>query len=136
MNEKIMIIDATDDIVIGGFENLDGNLGLLKYNEEQIKDMINENNNHEDNIRLILSLLNSLKELKFQLEESKKLREIIDNVRLYINDMIKTYEQRIEIETDMGFGDECKKIKCYKEFNRKLTNLKKELDVLYIDKGK
>ena len=72
MNEKIMIIDATDDIVIGGFGNLDGNLGLLKYNEEQIKDMINENNNHEDNIRLILSLLNSLKELKFQLEESKK----------------------------------------------------------------
>lgn len=75
MNEKIMIIDATDDIVIGGFGNLDGNLGLLKYNEEQIKDMINENNNHEDNIRLILSLLNSLKELKFQLEASEKARK-------------------------------------------------------------
>lgn len=116
--------------------DLEGNLGLLKYSKEEIREMITENNNGNDNIRLILSLLNSLKELKFQLEESKKLREIIDNVRLYINDMIKTYEQRIEIETDMSFGDKCKKIKCYKEFNRKLTNLKKELDILDIDKGK
>ena len=72
MNNKFEIIDVTDEIVIGGFGNLDGNLGLLKYNNEEIKQTIKENNNGNDNIRLIESLLNSLKELDQENQELKK----------------------------------------------------------------
>ena len=72
MNDKFIIHDATDIAVIGGFGNLDGNLGLLKYNNEEIKEMIKENNNGNDNIRLIESLLGSLKELDQENQELKK----------------------------------------------------------------
>ena len=71
MNDKFIICDATDIAVIGGFGNLDGNLGLLKYNNEEIKQMIKENNNGNDNIRLIESLLGSLKELDQENQELK-----------------------------------------------------------------
>ena len=86
MNDKFIVIDATDEIIIGGFGNLEGNLGLLKYNKEDIRKMITENNNGNDNIRLINSLLQSLKELKEQycertdcsgrLGNSKKIKEL------------------------------------------------------------
>ena len=83
MNDKFMVIDATDEIVVGGFGNLEGNLGLLKYNKEDIKKMITENNNGNDNIRLINSLLQSLKELQEQLQQKediiKKAKNWIDN---------------------------------------------------------
>ena len=71
MNDKFIIHDATDIAVIGGFGNLDGNLGLLKYNNEEIKQMIKENNNSNDNIRLIESLLGSLKKLDQENQELK-----------------------------------------------------------------
>ena len=64
-------MDATDDIIIGGFGNLEGNLGLLKYNKEDIRKMITENNDGNDNIRLINSLLQSLKELQEQLQQKE-----------------------------------------------------------------
>lgn len=86
MNDKFTIIDVTDEIIIGGFGNLEGNLGLLKYSKEDIRKMITENNNGNDNIRLINSLLQSLKELKEQycertdcsgrLGNSKKVEEL------------------------------------------------------------
>ena len=71
MNDKFIVIDATDEIVVGGFGNLEGNLGLLKYNKEDIRKMITENNNGNDNIRLINSLLQSLKELQEQLQQKE-----------------------------------------------------------------
>lgn len=86
MNDKFTIIDVNDEIIIGGFGNLEGNLGLLKYSKEEIREMITENNNGNDNIRLINSLLQSLKELKEQycertdcsgrLGNSKKVEEL------------------------------------------------------------
>lgn len=78
MNNKFIVMDATDDIVIGGFGNLEGNLGLLKYNKEDIRKMITENNDGNDNIRLINSLLQSLKELQEQLQQKE---DIINKVR-------------------------------------------------------
>lgn len=103
MNDKFIICDATDIAVIGGFGNLDGNLGLLKYNNEEIKQMIKENNNSNDNIRLIESLLGSLKELDQEnqelkadygtkaqverdllMEENQKYKEVIDKAIEYI----------------------------------------------------
>lgn len=86
MNNKFIVQDTTDEIVVGGFGNLEGNLGLLKYSKEEIRKMITENNNGNDNIRLINSLLQSLKELKEQycertdcsgrLGNSKKVEEL------------------------------------------------------------
>ena len=127
MNDKFTIIDVTDEIIIGGFGNLEGNLGLLKYSKEDIRKMITENNNGNDNIRLINSLLQSLKELKEQycertdcsgrLGNSKKVEElekenqqlkeqlqqkedIINRAKEYCNHGIKEYI------TDDGFVEE------------------------------
>ena len=97
MNENFIVIDATDDIVIGGFGNLEGNLGLLKYNKEDIRKMITENNNGNDNIRLINSLLQSLKELQGQLQQKE---DIINKAKEYCNHGIKEYI------TDDGFVEE------------------------------
>ena len=85
MNDKFIVIDATDDIVIGGFGNLEGNLGLLKYNKEDIRKMITENNDGNDNIRLINSLLQSLKELKEQLQQKE---DIIDKIKDCIEEFL------------------------------------------------
>ena len=113
MNDKFIIHDATDIAVIGGFGNLDGNLGLLKYNNEEIKQMIKENNNGNDNIRLIESLLGSLKKLDQEnqelkadygtkaqverdllMEENQKYKEVIDNIKRFCtsNEWGKYYE--------------------------------------------
>lgn len=81
MNENFIVIDATDDIVIGGFGNLEGNLGLLKYSYEEISQKMKENNNKEDNIRLVNSLLDSIRELH---QENKKYKEVIDKAIEYI----------------------------------------------------
>lgn len=75
MNENFIVIDATDDIVIGGFGNLEGNLGLLKYSYEEISQKMKENNNKEDDIRLVNSLLDSIRELQ---QENQKYKEAID----------------------------------------------------------
>ncbi len=90
MNDKFIIYDATDIVVIGGFGNLDGNLGLLKYNNEEIKQMIKENNNGNDNIRLIESLLNSLKELDQKNQELKKQFEVGEQ---QYNDLVEEKEK-------------------------------------------
>ena len=72
MNEdKFIITDATDIMVLGGFGNLQGNLGLLKYTEKQIEEMIKENNNENETINLVNSLLKSIKELEYELEQCK-----------------------------------------------------------------
>ena len=95
MNDKFMVIDATDEIVVGGFGNLEGNLGLLKYSKEEIRKMIKENNNENDNIRLINSLLQSLKELK----EEKQ--ELIDYLKEEINERKLTGNDEDYIKLDV-----------------------------------
>ena len=99
MNDKFTMIDVTDEIIIGGFGNLEGNLGLLKYNKEDIRKMITENNNGNDNIRLINSLLQSLKELQ---QENKILREnaenndkVVDKVN-WENQLLKKENQQLK----------------------------------------
>lgn len=95
MNENFIVIDATDDIVIGGFGNLEGNLGLLKYSYEEISQKMKENNNKEDDIRLVNSLLDSIRELqqenldlRIQVsareEVANKYKEVIDKAIKYI----------------------------------------------------
>lgn len=74
--DKFIVTDATDIICIGGFGNDLGNIGLLKYNEQEISNMIIENNNSEDNIRLVNSLLGTI----------RKQKEVIDKANKYIND--------------------------------------------------
>ena len=59
--DKMIIIDGTDIMIIGGYGNVSGNLNLLKYSNDEIKEMIKENNIEEDNIRLIQSLLKTIK---------------------------------------------------------------------------
>lgn len=70
--DKFMVINATDIICIGGLGNLKGNLELLKYSDEEIVNMIKENNNSEDNIKLVLSLLKSIRELQNNRNELKE----------------------------------------------------------------
>ena len=70
--DKMIIIDGTDIMIIGGYGNVSGNLNLLKYSNDEIKEMIKENNVEEDNIRLIQSLLKTIKWQKHQLEEKNK----------------------------------------------------------------
>lgn len=117
MNDKFMVIDATDEIVVGGFGNLEGNLGLLKYSKEEIRKMITENNNENDNIRLINSLLQSLKELK---EEKQELK-----------DYLKEEQYRLARETSAVYEDSLGKIKfvneeIYNEVSKILFKIEKE----------
>lgn len=97
MNENFIVMDATDDIVIGGFGNLEGNLGLLKYRYEEISQKMKENNNKEDDIRLVNSLLDSIRELqqenldlRIQVsareEVANKYKEAIDKAIKFIED--------------------------------------------------
>lgn len=62
--DKFIVTDATDIICIGGFGNDLGNIGLLKYNEQEIANMMIENNTKVDDIRLANSLLNTIKKQK------------------------------------------------------------------------
>ena len=71
MDDKFLIFDVTDCMVLGGFGNLKGNLDLLKYDPEEIEEMIKKNNEAEDNIRLINSLLGSLKRLKERIDKAQ-----------------------------------------------------------------
>ena len=76
MNEnKFIIEDGTDVICIGGFGNDLGNKCLLKYSEKEIAKMIIENNNTNDNVRLVNSLLKTIRNQD----------NIIKEVREYIN---------------------------------------------------
>ena len=99
MNDKFIVIDATDEIVVGGFGNLEGNLGLLKYNKEDIRKMITENNNGNDNIRLINSLLQSLKELQEQLQQKE---DIINKAKEFIDDYKKQWTLNDDVLDDMA----------------------------------
>ena len=74
--DKFVVINGTDIACIGGFGNLKGNLELLKYSEEDISDFIKDNNNEDDNIRLVNSLLESIRELNNNWNELKN--KIID----------------------------------------------------------
>lgn len=62
--DKFIVTDATNIICIGGFGNDLGNIGLLKYNEQEITNMMIENNTKVDDIRLANSLLNTIKKQK------------------------------------------------------------------------
>ena len=105
MNDKFTIVDVTDEIIIGGFGNLEGNLGLLKYNKEDIRKMITENNNGNDNIRLINSLLQSLKELQEQLQQKE---DIINKAKEFAKEHIfqfdgdKDFDVLLEILDNKG----------------------------------
>ncbi len=72
LEDKMVIIDGTDIMIIGGYGNVSGNLNLLQYSNDEIKEMIKENNDEEDNIRLIQSLLKTIRWQKHQLEEKDK----------------------------------------------------------------
>ena len=89
---KMAIIDGTDIMIIGGYGNVSGNLNLLKYSNNEIEEMIKENNIEKDNIRLIQSLLKTIKWQKHQLEEKDK---IINNIRLFLKEN-KSYEYESE----------------------------------------
>ena len=91
MNDKFTMIDVIDEIVVGGYGNLEGNLGLLKYNKEDIRKMITENNNGNDNIRLINSLLQSLKELQEQLQQKE---DIINKITNYCKFQIEKEQDK------------------------------------------
>ena len=78
--DKFIVTDATDIICIGGFGNDLGNIGLLKYNEQEIANMMIENNTKVDDIRLANSLLNTI----------KKQKEVIDKSREIIQKMFET----------------------------------------------
>ena len=92
MNEdKFLISDVTDIMVIGGYGNLDGNLGLLKYTENQISEMIKEENDEEDNIRLANSLIGSIRELQNNWNELKKWLEE-DNYKVFEEIWVNTQE--------------------------------------------
>lgn len=82
--DKFIVTDASDIMCIGGFGNLKGNLGLLKYSEEELSKMIIENNNNEDNIRLINSLIRSIRELQNNWNE---LKECIEKVKCYVKEI-------------------------------------------------
>lgn len=99
MNENFIVIDATDDIVIGGFGNLEGNLGLLKYSYEEISQKMKENNNKEDDIRLVNSLLDSIRELQ---QENQKYKEVIDKATEYINGAYEmaTYTKSVVLDEE------------------------------------
>ena len=99
MNENFIVMDATDDIIIGGFGNLEGNLSLLKYSYEEISQKMKENNNKEDDIRLVNSLLDSIRELQ---QENLDLRiqvsareEVIDKAKELINKCVE-----LQLEND------------------------------------
>ena len=76
--DKYIVNDETDIIWIYGFGNDLGNIGLLKYNEQEIANMMIENNTKVDDIRLANSLLNTI----------KKQKEVIDKAIEYINSCI------------------------------------------------
>lgn len=78
--DKFIVTDATDIICIGGFGNDLGNIGLLKYNEQEITNMMIENNTKVDDIRLANSLLNTIKKQKEVIDEAI---EYIENNKLY-----------------------------------------------------
>ena len=92
MNNKFIIIDGTDSVCFGGFGNLKGNLGLLKYSDEEVKEKLIEDNTKEDDIRLVNSLLGSIRELKQIIDEANK---IVEECLL-----IGTYEYEIEEQLD------------------------------------
>ena len=69
--DKFIVTDATDIICIGGFGNDLGNIGLLKYNEQEITNMMIENNTKVDDIRLANSLLNTIKKQKELIDEAR-----------------------------------------------------------------
>lgn len=62
--DKFIVENITDMLIINGFGNLKGNLSLLDYKEKELTKLIKNYNNKEDNIRLILSLLDSIRELR------------------------------------------------------------------------
>ena len=99
MNENFIVMDATDDIIIGGFGNLEGNLGLLRYSYEEISQKMKENNNKEDDIRLVNSLLDSIRELQ---HENQKYKEVIDKLNNLNNRIIEEYK--------LNYGDNHSKL--------------------------
>ena len=82
LEDKMVVMDVTDIMIIGGYGNVSGNLNLLQYSNDEIKEMIKENNDEEDNIRLIQSLLKTIRWQKQQIEEKDK---IIDKLLSYEN---------------------------------------------------
>ena len=101
LKDKMIIIDGTDIMVIGGYGNVSGNLNLLKYSNDEIKEMIKENNAEEDNIRLIQSLLKTIRCQKQQLEEKNKvIDEVIEEIKYLIsNCAISDYQAKKIIQT-------------------------------------
>lgn len=99
MNEnKFIIEDGTDVICIGGFGNDLGNKCLLKYSEKEIAKMIIENNNTNDNVRLVNSLLKTIRNQD----------NIIKEVREYMTsyESINTIQQNEIPENNIGLDED------------------------------
>ena len=103
--DKFIVTDATDIICIGGFGNYLGNIGLLKYNEQEIANMMIENNTKVDDIRLANSLLNTIKKQKERIDKRMEymnknliLVSILDGVKTFgLNSYTFDYKELLEI---------------------------------------
>lgn len=79
-NDKFLINDITDIMIIHGYGNHLGNLGLLNYSEDEITEMvITENTDEYDNARLVVSLLRTI----------RKQKEVIEEVREYVETKLR-----------------------------------------------
>ena len=109
--DKFIVTDATDIICIGGFGNDLGNIGLLKYNEQEIANMMIENNTQVDDIRLVNSLLNTI----------KKYKEVIDKAIDYAENRDLLY---LANKCSVIYGDNVEVVSISDILNDLLTKLK------------
>ena len=96
---KFIVFDATDIMCIGGFGNDKGNIELLKYSEEEISNMIIENNNSEDNIRLVNSLLGTIRKQKEVINDYEEdISNLLDIINKNCNELKCTSDEWLVIQ--------------------------------------
>ena len=97
--DKFIVTDATDIICIGGFGNDLGNIGLLKYNEQEITNMMIENNTKVDDIRLANSLLNTIKKQKEVINDYEEdISNLLDIINKNCNELKCTSDEWLVIQ--------------------------------------
>ena len=97
--DKFIVTDATDIFCIGGFGNDLGNIGLLKYNEQEITNMMIENNTKVDDIRLANSLLNTIKKQKEVINDYEEdISNLLDIINKNCNELKCTSDEWLVIQ--------------------------------------